>query len=75
MARLMKKYYVEFQHPSADKVLWHYFVEAESEKAAKKACEERFIKEHENDILLDTQGLFMMSVEEITSENADQFKF
>lgn len=58
------KFYAEIIHPTEGTVLWHYFLEAPDKKAASDAVGKRVIEEHMNGFLLDTGGLFLLTVEE-----------
>ncbi len=58
------KYYAEILHPYESKVLWHYYLEAPDEETAKEAISKQVVAEHSNSFLLDTGGLFLITVEE-----------
>jgi hypothetical protein len=58
------KYYAEILHPHENKVLWHYYLEASDEETAKEAVEKQVVAEHSDGFLLDTGGLFLITVEE-----------
>lgn len=61
---VVMKYYAEILHPSKDGVLWHYFLEAPDEETARNAVSKQVIAEHMDCFLLDTDGLFLLTVEE-----------
>jgi len=58
------KLYAEILHPTEEKVLWHYYLEAPSKEAAHSAITDQVIKEHSDGFLLDTGGLFLVTIEE-----------
>jgi hypothetical protein len=58
------KFYAEIINPTNSEVLWHYYVNCPTKEDAKEFARTQFIKEHSNDLLLDTGGLFMVTVEE-----------
>ncbi len=62
------KYYTEILHPTDNKVLWHYYLEAPDEETAREAITNQVVKEHSDGFLLDTGGLFMLIVEEDKEE-------
>ena len=65
----MKNFYAEILHPYEDKVLWHYFLAARDKDAAQKAVTDQVIAEHSNGFLLDTGGLFLVTIEEDADRN------
>lgn len=58
------KFYVEILHPYEKKVLWHYWAEGPSEESVRELATKKFIEEQTNGILLETGGLFLVTVEE-----------
>lgn len=60
----MKNFYVEILHPTNGTVLWHYYLTAPSKQDASDAASKRFIEEQTNGILLDTDGLFIVTAGE-----------
>jgi hypothetical protein len=65
------KFYVEILHPFEDKVLWHYFLEAPDKETAQNAINEKVFEEHSGGFLLDTGGMYLLTIEE-DSERAQQ---
>ena len=64
MNKINMKYYIEILHPAEDKVLWHYYLDAPDSKTAEYAVQKKVVDEHSNGFLLDTGGLFLITVEE-----------
>ena len=62
----LKRWYVEIVDLLSGKVLWHYYLRANSSEIAEQMCSKRFIEEQQDDLLLDTGGSFMTTVEEDT---------
>ena len=60
----MNKYYAEILHPVEDKILWHYYLDSSDAATAKKAVSKKVVEEHSDGFLLDTGGLFLITVEE-----------
>ncbi len=59
------KYYTEILHPTSNKVLWHYYLEAPLEEEAKKFATNQFIKEQSEGLIIDLGGLFLVTAEKI----------
>jgi hypothetical protein len=68
------KFYVEMLHPTEKNVLWHYFAEASTKVEAQKIATDQFIEEQADGILIDTGGLFMVTVEEVNEKNINDFE-
>lgn len=62
------KFYVEVLHPHEDRVLWHYYVEARDKEAAEMAVQKQVVADHQDGFLLETGGLFSLTVEEHRDE-------
>jgi len=57
-------FYLEIIDPRDNKVLWHYYIKAPSAEKAKEVATNQFIKEQEDGLLIDTGGLFTVTVTE-----------
>ena len=68
----LKKWYVEVLNLETGEVLWHYYLQAREKDVAQKLCMERFIVEQQDDLLLDTGGLVVSTIEEDTWEMKDR---
>lgn len=58
------KFYAEVHHPTEHRVLWHYFLEASDKEVASNAIHRKVIEEHSDGFLLETGGLYLLTIEE-----------